>query len=146
MTVWVNVLREDKSLPMPEFNYEGDAGFDLRSAEDVVIYPNMPLPAKISTGMRFSIPLGYCMEVHSRSGLAAKNHLFVTNGPGIIDSVYTGIVYVLLTNLGEDPVHIKHGQRIAQGIIKKLPEVIFKEVDTIKETKRGDKGFGSSGI
>lgn len=146
MPVWVKIKKECKELPLPEFKYEGDAGFDLMSAEDITVYPNMPLPTKVSTGMRFSIPIGYVMEVHSRSGLAAKNHLFVTNSPGIVDSLYRGIVYVLLTNLSEDPIRISKGDRIAQGIIKQLPEIIFEEVQELSETKRGDNGFGSTGV
>lgn len=143
---WIKVLKEDKGLPLPEFKYEGDAGFDLMSAENITVYPNMPLPTKISTGMRFSIPLGYAMEVVSRSGLTSNKHIIVSNSPGIVDSTYRGLVYILLTNLGQDPFHVERGDRIAQGIIKKLPEVIFTEVMELSETKRGEGGFGHTGI
>lgn len=41
---------------------------------------------------------------------------------------------------------IRKGDRIAQLVIQKLPEVMLIESDEINETMRGSGGFGSTGI
>lgn len=142
----IKIKKENSEIEIPQYAHDGDAGFDFKSTVDVEIPPNNIKSVMISTGLRFQIPKGYYMEIVSRSGFAAKNHVFVTNAPGIIDSTYTGIVNILLTNLGSDYFIIKKGDRIAQGIIKKLPDIKFIEVDNLDKTNRGDGGFGSTNV
>jgi deoxyuridine 5'-triphosphate nucleotidohydrolase len=100
----------------------------------------------IPTGWSLRPPDGFCTLVLSRSGLAASNPpLFVANSPGLIDPDYTGEIKILLFNGGFNAAYIEHGQRIAQLIFIRRHEFPFIEVESLPETVRGPKGFGSTG-
>jgi dUTP pyrophosphatase len=105
-----------------------DAAMDLRSAFQGVIEPRGRL--LVSTDLRIAIPEGHAGLVLPRSGLALDYGVTVLNAPGCIDPGYTGVVQVLLVNLGERAFGISVGDRIAEltrrpGSIKimTLPEV-----------------------
>lgn len=102
----------------------------------------------VSTGLRLEIPEGYYGRVAPRSGLTVKHGLDV--GAGVIDSDYRGVVSVVLFNHGQMPVSLEAGSRIAQLIIEKIatPEVVEVKCGDprLRETRRGDGGFGSTGI
>jgi dUTP pyrophosphatase len=70
----------------------------------------------------------------------------VLNAPGTIDADYRGELQVLLVNLGQAPVVIAHGDRIAQLVIARVAGCDLVEVDTIEDTARGSGGFGSTGV
>src|ERR1044071_3899021 len=86
----------DEGLPVPRYQREGDAGFDLHSRTDLVIEPGER--AVISTGLALAIPRGYAGLVLPRSGLAARHGIALVNSPGLIDSGYRGEVAVILLN------------------------------------------------
>ena len=90
-------------------------------------------------------PQGYEIQVRPRSGLALKQGLTVANAPGTIDSDYRGEVKVILINLGEDPVKISHGMRIAQLVLAPVSIAAPEIVSRLDETDRGAGGFGSTG-
>ena len=97
----------------------------------------------IKSGVSMSIPVGWMGQIYSRSSLARKHHV-VTEG-GVIDSDYRGDIGILLANHGDkDFVYAKH-ERIAQIRFEKVPDVQFHIVDELDDTKRGVKGYGSSG-
>lgn len=145
MTVFVNFAKESEDIETPKYETKGSAGFDLRSAEDVEIFPNQTVT--ISTGLRFSVPKNYEMQIRSRSGLASKNNIHVLNSPGCVDSDFRGVVKIILHNSDRWLTFgIKKGDRIAQGVICPAPEVKFLEVKELDKTERGDGGFGSTGI
>jgi dUTP pyrophosphatase len=139
------VLRLDKTLDMPAYAYVGDAGMDLRAAEDAVL---APFERKlVSCGIAVAIPQGYAGFVLPRSGLAAKHGISIVNAPGLIDSNYRGEIKAILVNLDpENEFVIAHGDRIAQLVIMAVPAVTTTEVDELDETVRGAGGFGSSGV
>lgn len=131
----------------PEYAYESDSGFDLRSTEDLWIQANDR--KLIPTGLRFDIPDGYEIQVRSKSGLALKQGLMVLNSPGTVDSGYQGEVKVIIFNTTNERIKIEKGQKIAQAVL--CPVVNGKWVNLIKveeigEKDRNDKGFGSTGI
>lgn len=135
-------LREDVELP--SYAYSGDAGLDLRASEDVTLRPFER--RLVPTGLAIAIPEGYAGFVQPRSGLALREGLSMANTPGLIDSHYRGELKVCAINL--DPandIHITRGERIAQLVIQRVPEVQLVEVDELDETDRGAGGFGSSG-
>jgi dUTP pyrophosphatase len=92
------------------------------------------------------IPKGYEGQIRPRSGLALKYGITVLNSPGTVDSDYRGIVKVILINLGEEKFIIHRGDRIAQLVIQKVFFPNFKLVKILNKTKRGEGGFGHSGI
>lgn len=122
---------------------DGAAGFDLRSAETVVVPPIDQIV--IDTGLCLSIPFGFEGQIRPRSGLA-KAGLTIPNSPGTIDSDYRGPVKVILRNNTSVPYQINKGDRIAQLVLHRLPEVYFVQMDTLDSTDRGHGGFGSTGI
>ena len=83
-----------------------------------------------------------------RSGLALKHGLTLLNSPGTIDSDYRNTVGVILINLGQQPVTLRRGDRIAQLVVAPVLKVHWEEVSakSLPQTKRGEGGFGSSGI
>ena len=73
--------------------------------------------AAVPTGLFVAIPEGYEAQVRPRSGLAFRQGLTVVNAPGRIDSDYRGEIQVLVVNLGDEPVVVKRGDRIAQMVL-----------------------------
>lgn len=138
------IKRLDEGVELPSYAYEGDAGLDLRSAEDVVLKPFER--RLVSTGLAIAIPDGYAGFVQPRSGLALREGLSMANTPGLIDAHYRGELKVCAINLDpERDIHITKGERIAQLVIQKVPHVSLMEVDSLDKTDRGVGGFGSSG-
>ena len=139
------IKRLDPTVELPSYAYEGDAGLDLRSNEDVTLAPFER--RLISTGLAIAIPEGYAGFVQPRSGLALKQGLSMANTPGLIDAHYRGELKICAINL--DPkvsIEVHRGDRIAQLVIQKVPVVQLQEVDELDETDRGAGGFGSSGV
>lgn len=138
------IKRLDEGVELPSYAYEGDAGLDLRSAEDVILKPFER--RLVSTGLAIAIPDGYAGFVQPRSGLALREGLSMANTPGLIDAHYRGELKVCAINLDSvRDIHITKGERIAQLVIQKVPRVSLMEVDSLDETDRGVGGFGSSG-
>ena len=127
----------------PKKAHPDDAGYDLYSRIDAVLEPlsGMVIPV----GFAMELPSGYEAQIRPRSGLAAKHHITVTNSPGTVDANFRGEVKAILYNLGRDPFVIQRGDRIAQMVICKLPEIELVEAAELSETDRGSGGFGSSG-
>lgn len=140
----VPIKRIDPMVQLPSYAYEGDAGLDLRSNEDVVL---KPFERKlISTGLAIALPDGYAGFVQPRSGMAIKKGLSIVNTPGLIDAHYRGELKIIAINLDpSEPIVIEKGDRIAQLVIQAVPSVELIEVEELDETDRGDGGFGSSG-
>ena len=67
------------------------------------------------------------------------------NSPGTIDADYRGEIKVLLVNLGDEPILINPGDRIAQLVIAPVVRAEIVEVDELEPTARGDGGFGHTG-
>ena len=130
----------------PKFQSLGAAGCDVTSSEDVWV-PKGGW-ALIPTGLFLEIPRGYECQVRSRSGLAAKEGVFVMNSPGTIDSDYRGEVKVILANMGKSDFLVKKGDRIAQLVFAQVPTVIFSKISErdMSSTKRSAGGFGSTGL
>jgi len=135
-----------EDLPLPISASKFSSGVDLLCAEaaDTVLKPGKR--KLISTGIKIMIPEGYEGQIRPRSGLSLKHGITVLNTPGTIDSDYRGIVKVILINLGEEDFKIQRGDRIAQLVIQKIFFPNFKIVENLDKTKRGEGGFGHSGI
>ena len=100
----------------------------------------------VPTGLVFDIPEGYSVRLHSRSGWAYKYGIILANCEGIIDSDYVEEIMVMLTNISDEVVYIRHGDRTCQGELVKDERVEFDVVEErpVKKTNR-DGGFGSTG-
>jgi len=143
----VRVMRlpHGKDLPLPSYQSASAAGLDLLAASitPVIIAPGAR--ALVPTGIAIALVNGYEAQVRPRSGLAARHGLTVLNAPGTIDADYRGEIHVLLINLGEEPVTVERGMRIAQMVITPVIRAHILEVPSLDQTMRGSGGFGSTG-
>lgn len=121
------------------------AGMDLAAAVDAPVRLAPGARAAVPTGWVVEIPDGYEGQVRPRSGNALRRGLTVVNAPGTIDADFRGELHVLLVNLGDAPVTIEPGERIAQLVIAPVVRAQVVEVDEVGATQRGDGGFGSTG-
>ena len=136
------VNNSDNALPQYETN--GSAGLDVKSAENGLLKPGQF--KLITTGLRVEIPYGYEIQVRPRSGLAKNYGITVLNSPGTIDADYRGEIGVILINHGQYDFEIKSGDRIAQLVIAPVERIQWQAVGSLdSSTKRGEKGFGSTG-
>lgn len=139
-------LAHHAGLPLPAYQTASAAGLDLAAAIDADIILNPGARHSIATGLAMAIPTGFEGQVRPRSGLAAKHGVTVANSPGTIDADYRGEVLVILINLGNAPMTISRGMRIAQLIIAPVCQPDIALVDDLDNTERGKGGFGSTGV
>mgnify|MGYP002624509295 CR=1 FL=1 len=142
----VGYIRIHPRASAPERATRGASGFDLRACLDAPVVVNPGAVGLIATGLALAIPSGYEGQVRARSGLALKHGMFVINGPGTIDADYRGPLGVILANFGREPFTVAHGDRIAQIVFARVPEVTLQLLDALPPTDRGDGGFGHTGI
>jgi dUTP pyrophosphatase len=141
-------LPHGQGLPLPAYATAGAAGLDLVAAltEGVPLVLAAGARALVPTGLVMAIPDGFEGQVRPRSGLALRHGITVLNAPGTIDSDYRGEVQVLLVNLGEKPVTLSRGERIAQLVISAVNKTTLFEKNALDQTTRGIGGFGSTGL
>ena len=152
--VEIKAFRE--SAIIPKKATEGAAGYDLCACipdytNGMMIHPHNSLI--VPTGLNVNIPEGYEIQIRPRSGLAAKNMISVLNTPGTIDADYCGDgedfeLKVILVNFGKTAFSVRHGDRIAQMVVCKLPDVDLIEVENFTTSSNEDRvgGFGSTGV
>ena len=126
---------------LPTRAHAGDAGADLRAAEDAVLYPGEV--QVIRTGIKLVIPYQYAGLVRGRSGLTRKGIIVLE---GTVDCQYRGEIGVMVTSLKDGPALIRRGERIAQLVIVPVALPGFRVVDSLPGSERGEGGFGSTGI
>jgi len=128
----------------PTRAHEGDAGLDLYASEDAELGPGER--SSVGTGIAVAIPPGCGGLVLPRSGLAARHGITLVNAPGLIDSGYRGEVRVLLHNTdAEEAFSVTAGERIAQLLVVRCEQLEPTESESLDDTPRGGRGFGSSG-
>ncbi|MBW2730992.1 MAG: dUTP diphosphatase [Deltaproteobacteria bacterium] len=141
----LRVKRLRSSAALPEYMTAGAAGLDLQAALDEPIILAVGARVLVPTGIAIALPSKHEGQVRPRSGLAVKQGVTVLNAPGTIDEDYRGEVKVALVNLGNAPVTIETGMRIAQLVVAPVVRVAVEETDVLEETTRGSGGFGHTG-
>ena len=134
---------------IPKYMSQGASGFDFRAC--LMDHPNTQLliqPGEtvcVPTGLAVEIPEGAEIQIRPRSGISMKTKLRLPNTPGTIDSDYRGEVGILMENTSVLEVAvIKHGERIAQGVVAPVIRVEHILSDVLSTTTRGENGFGKS--
>lgn len=134
---------------LPVYATDGAGCFDIHALmeDGASVELRGEMSAVFRTGLAFEIPVGHSMFIFSRSGHGFNQAVRLANATGIIDHDYRGEVKVKLIRDSEQgtPLVVKHGDRIAQGVILPTPKVSFVELDELSETERGEGGFGSTG-
>lgn len=154
----------NKSVQMPTYAHDTDSGMDIYALEDITIKPGET--KLIPTGIKVAIPDGYELQVRPKSGRCLKTKLRIANTPGTIDAGYRDEIGVIVDNI-EPPIKkiiynyedktteieygssytIGKGEKFAQLVLQKVPQIIFRKVEDIN-LYSGDRGggFGSSGL
>lgn len=136
-------MREGCEDLKPAKAHPDDAAFDIKARVDMELPPGRS--QLVPTGLFIELPPGFEAQIRPRSGLALKHDLTLTNTPGTIDAGYRGEVGIIMYNHGQNPFHVKRGERIAQMVIAELPDVSFVYSPSLSESTRGSGGFGSTG-
>ena len=142
----LRVKRLEDGARLPAVAHSGeDLGYDLFALEATVLEPRVT--ARVRTGIAVEArhpatgaPLG--LLVRDRSSMAARG---LATTAGVIDAGYRGEILVLMTNLGQAVVELKAGEKIAQMIPVPVLTGLVEEVETLEDSARAAKGFGSSG-
>jgi dUTP pyrophosphatase len=144
-TVQINIVNTS-SNPLPVYATAGSAGMDLRAnlLESLILQPLGR--SLIPTGLFIELPTGYEVQIRPRSGMALKQGITCLNSPGTVDSDYRGELKIILINLSDTEQVINHGDRIAQMIVAKTERAELQVVEQLNVSKRGDGGFGHTGI
>jgi dUTP pyrophosphatase len=139
----VRITRLRTDVPLPEYQTDGAAGFDLAASEDVTIAPGEV--KLVATGLVVEVPRGMFLAIFARSSTPPRRGLMVSNGVGVVDSDYCGPadeVKIQVLNFTSQPVTVRAGDRIAQGIFLSAPRVVWEESTLARSASRG--GFGST--
>lgn len=149
MKLYWKKLHENAKAPHVAHPGE-DLAYDLFAAEDAALVPGRVM--LVRTGIAIQFEPAHGAIVKDRSSMALKG---IKTSAGVIDAGYRGEVLVAMTLDAEAPAKsdsphgsytIKAGDKIAQMIpVKPLTTFEVEEREVLKETVRGEKGFGSSG-
>lgn len=130
---------------LPEYAHDLDAGMDIFSLNEYVLYPGDR--CLIRTGIRIELPIEAEAQIRPKSGLALKYGITILNSPGTIDAGYRGEIMVIIINHGREIFTIKKHMKIAQMIVKPILKVSIEEAAVaLDTTSRGANGFGSTGL
>lgn len=138
----IKVKKLHPEAVIPSHTIAGDAGLDLRSVEDMMILPRER--GLVPTGLSFELPEGYVSLIWDKSGIALKGGMKTMGG--VIEHTYRGEYKIILYNTSDKPYEIRKGDKIAQMLIQPIITVQVEEATELSQTKRGIKGFGSTGI
>ncbi|WP_299995552.1 hypothetical protein [uncultured Clostridium sp.] len=149
-------FKENDDAKLPERKKKGDAGYDAYANDTVEVLPHQS--GKISCGLGLIIPEGFAIQNVNRGGnslgKAYGSPIWVSDA--YIDPNYRGICNFLVVNLGDKPITINKGDRVASLGLVKTYAMDFEHVDDycertgkdkeeIMNTERGESGFGASG-
>jgi len=138
----IKIKRLHPSAVIPKYATDGSGAFDITAVSREITSSGVIY----GTSIAFEVPKGHVLYIYSRSGHGFRNALRLANAVGIIDSDYRGEVKVKLAYDGDGYADWPYiGDRIAQGIIMKVPKIEFEEVEELTNTDRGEDGFGSTG-
>jgi dUTP pyrophosphatase len=143
--VQVKRLAGARDLKLPVRASQQAAGVDLHAAIETSITLEPGERAVVPTGIAVALPPGYEAQVRPRSGLAVRHGIALVNSPGTIDADYRGEIKVILINHGAATVMFERGDRIAQLVVQRLPDIEWEAVDELPVTARGAGGFGHTG-
>lgn len=159
----VKVYREDKTQPLPVYSKEGDACMDVYAIS--IEYDEEKDRYIVHTGLHFELPDDYEMEIRPRSSNTATD-FYIPNSPSTIDWGYRGEVLMIFKSRTDIYLSLdynerktfnkefknefpyKVGDRICQLLVRRRERIIWKEVkslDELSKTERGSGGFGHTG-
>ncbi len=145
MNTTVKFIKLNENAITPSYGTPFAAGADLYALPNGDITINSGETVLIHTGIAMQIPDGYAGFIFARSGIATKRGLAPANKVGVIDSDYRGEIMVALHNHSNCVQTVASGERVAQLVIMPYITADFIESESLDDTERSDKGFGSTG-
>jgi dUTP pyrophosphatase len=136
----------DPAARLPVVAHPGeDLGYDVFGLESVSLAPRHTVRLRTGIAVEARHPqtgasLG--LLVRDRSSMAARG-LACTGG--VIDAGYRGEILIVMTNLGDSPIHLNAGEKIAQMVPVPVLTGAVEQVGSLEDSQRAEKGFGSSG-
>ena len=147
----IKVKKIHHNAVIPKFAHSTDTGFDLFTVESVRIHPKQK--SIVRTGLIFELPEGWGIQVRNKSGITMKgvpnllgNNADIVVYMGTIDQAYRGEVGIMVKNISNKTIAIPVGTKLAQGVLERVYQCTFEEVEDVSETDRGEGGFGSTGV
>ncbi|MBT3230611.1 dUTP diphosphatase [Candidatus Uhrbacteria bacterium] len=140
----IEFKRNHPLAQIPEYKTSGAAAFDIAIVEDAMIEARSI--TKIRTGLVINVPDDHALLIISRSSNPFKKGIDLANSVGVIDSDYCGPndeLALLVKNITDEPIELKAGDRVAQGLFTPVTRPEFQEVDEMIAKDRG--GFGTTG-
>lgn len=133
-----------KGAKAPFKSHTGDAGWDLYVSRECIIPPGATVD--VHTDIKIDMPPYIYARITGRSSTLRKHKLLVNEA--IIDNGYTGELFVCIHNMGDKPFKVEKGMRLAQVLFHVIEDVRWSQIDKITPTpgRRGDNGFGSTGV
>lgn len=140
----LKITKINSDAIVPKYAHHDDSGMDLFSVENITLAPGDR--ELVKTGIKIELPPNTEAQIRPRSGLAYKNGITVLNTPGTIDEGYRGEIGIILINHSKNDFEVLKGMKIAQMVIIPIlrPQII--ETNDLSSSKRGEGGFGSTGI
>ncbi len=150
----IKKITNDPNFIYPSYAHDGDSGMDVYSLEEHFMPEGSTHLFKL--GFEIEIPVGYEIQVRSKSGMSLKDGLIVLNSPGTVDQTYRGELGVILHNVKKnnlfstdqsiiDTKLIVKGQKIAQIVLCPVAQFEWEKAEDLTVTNRGDGGYGSTG-
>ena len=147
----IKVKKVHYNAVIPKFAHPTDTGFDLFTVENIRIHPKQK--SIVRTGLIFELPEGWGIQVRNKSGITMKGvpNLLGDNADivvymGTIDQAYRGEVGIMVKNISNKTIAIPTGTKLAQGVLERVYQCTFEEVEEVSETDRGANGYGSTGV
>lgn len=162
MIVKFKKLRENAKLPTKA--HESDFCYDVYACDCIEVAPNV-----------YKYPLGFALQISEEEDIRLPDKFFsmflafnktyptildidfrprssiwktgmeLCNSCGTVDRNYTGEVCAYFYHVLPNMPKYEAGDRVAQMKIGITVPIDFVEVEELKETDRGDGGFGSTG-
>lgn len=136
---YMRVVLDDDAI-MPIRAHAEDAGFDLFAPHPFSVPAHGY--AFVDTGVHIELPYMTCGKVCSKSGL---NRFHGITADGTVDEGYTGSIGVTLHNSGDSTYEFDRGDKVAQVVVERIMRPVLVATDELRESERGDSGFGSTG-
>lgn len=156
---------ENEAIRLPERSTKHSAGYDFFAIEDAIIPSSIitkvnalgvmgdkdiltyfDKPTYVKTGVKAKMENDEVLLLFNRSSNPSKKNLIIPNSVGVIDADYygnldnDGEMCFAFYNVGNEPVVIKKGEKLGQGIFTK-----FLTTDDDQADGERAGGFGSTG-
>lgn len=148
MRKFEKVKRIEGDIKLPERSTRNSAGYDFYAIEDIEVPPYKfgDNPFMVATGVKANMAENEFLMLVNRSSNPKKKKLIMPNSIGVIDADYfenpdnDGEMFFTFYNVSNEPVQIKKGEKLGQGIFMK-----YLKTDDDKANGERTGGFGSTG-